>query len=169
MRRTLALLGLILLALPGCGFRPLYGGLEGSQRQAQLASISITPIQTRLGAELRNDLIDRLTPNGEPDKPHYRLDLTLSEQKTGVGIQPDASVSRWNYTLTADYRLIDLTTNKQVHKGRTQSITAYNVAASQFATLSAAQDAERRAAIDVSNEIEMALALYFAKPKPDAD
>jgi LPS-assembly lipoprotein len=169
MRGVLALLGLIVLVLPGCGFRPLYGGGPGGVRQTELAAVAIriTPIDTQLGAELRNNLIDRLTPGGEPINPRYRLTIALREQKTGVGIQPDASISRWNYTLTASYRLTDIETGKPLHKGTTQSITAYNVADSQFATLSAAKDAERRAAIDVSNEIETALALYFAKPKAD--
>ena len=149
------------LALAACGFRPLYGGASGATRRLELSQIAVSPIESKLGTDLRNELIDRLTPSGEPGFPQYRLDLTLHEYREGLGIQPDASVTRWNYELTASYQLLDLGTGKVITKGTASSIAAYSVVNSQFATLSAEEDAERRTAIDLGDELELRLALFF--------
>ena len=159
MQRLLALLSLILCA--ACGFHPLYGGVSGTVRRLELSQIAVTPIESRLGTNLRNELIDRLTPAGEPAYPQYRLDIALHELREGLGIQPDASVTRWNYQLTADYQLFDLGTGKVIAKGQANSIAAYSVVDSPYATLSAEQDAERRTAIDLGQELELRLALFF--------
>ena len=156
--------GLVLVAsllLAACGFHPLYGGISGDVRRLELSQITVTPIESQLGSDLRNELIDRLTPDGEPPYPQYRLDVALHEFREGLAIQKDASVTRWNYQLTADYQLFDLGTGKVVIKGSATSIAAYSVVDSQFATLSAEKDAERRAAIDLGDELDLRLALFF--------
>jgi LPS-assembly lipoprotein len=159
MRRAFSLLSLLLCA--ACGFHPLYGGATGSVRRLELGQVAVTPIQSRLGTDVRNELIDRLTPSGEPSYPQYRLEITLHELREGLGIQPDASVTRWNYQLTADYQLFDLGTGKVITKGEANSIAAYSVVNSPYATLSAEQDAERRTAVDLGQELELRLALFF--------
>lgn len=147
--------------LSACGFQPLYGGVVGDIRRLELSQISVTPMQSRIGSNLRNALLDRLTPEGEPPYPQYRLDLKLTEQREGVAIQDDASVTRFNYQLIAQYELFDLGIGEVIHKGTARSVAAYNVADSEFATLSAQRDATERAAQDLSNQIELRLALYF--------
>jgi LPS-assembly lipoprotein len=156
-----AILMIAALTLAGCGFRPLYGGVSGAARRLELSQIAVTPIESTLGSDMRNELIDRLTPSGEPAYPQYRLDITLHEYREGLGIQSDASVTRWNYQLTAVYQLTDLGTGKVVNKGTASSIASYSVVDSQFATLAAENDAKRRTAVDLGDELELRLALFF--------
>ena len=148
-------------SLTACGFQPLYGGVTGEIRSLELSQISVSPITVSPGNDLRNSLIDRLTPNGEPVYPQYRLDIALSESREGVAIQEDASVTRYNYQLTARYELFDLGLGETIHRGSARSIAAYNVAESEFATLSAERDAAQRVAEDLGNQIELRLALFF--------
>ena len=74
-RRLLAwLASAAVLALGGCGYRPLYG-TAGDNRGvvASLASISITETDTRLGQILRNDLLSAMRPAGTAVEDHYVL------------------------------------------------------------------------------------------------
>jgi LPS-assembly lipoprotein len=154
---------LLALLLSACGFHPLYGGAIGEIRRLELSQVSVTPVQARLGQTLRNALIDRLTPGGEPGFPQYRLDIALKEAREGVAIQEDASITRYNYQLTAAYELFDLGTGKVIYKGEARSVAAYNVADSPFATLSSERNAGDRTATDISNQIEFSLALFFER------
>ena len=61
-------LGVALLALAGCGFRPLYGERSDSVRE-RLAAVAINPIRDRVGYEVYNLLRDSLTPRGAPTTP----------------------------------------------------------------------------------------------------
>lgn len=158
--RTLGLL-LALFSLAACGFHPLYAGGTKSPRRLELSQIEITPVQSKLGVDLRNELIDRLTPEGEPAYPQYRLDLTLHEYREGLGIQKDTSVTRWNYQLSADYKLFDLGTGKMITKGTASTMASYSVVDSQFATLTAENDAKERASVDIGDQLELRLALFF--------
>ena len=106
--RAACLSALVLVPLSGCGFRPLYGGVVGDIRRLELSQITVTPVDNRISHGLRNALLDRLTPNGEPPFPQYRLDFELIEQREGVAIQEDASVTRFNYRLNVTYELYDL-------------------------------------------------------------
>jgi LPS-assembly lipoprotein len=158
--RALGLL-IVVFALSACGFRPLYGGQAGAARRLELGQISITPIDSKNGIDLRNELIDRITPDGEPTYPQYRLDIKLHEYREGLGIQKDSSVTRWNYQLNAEYQLFDLGTGKVITKGNASSMASYSVVDSQFATLSAENDAKQRASVDLGDQLELRLALFF--------
>ncbi len=151
------------IVLAACGFHPLYGGAPGEIRRLELSEVQITPIQSRLGVIMRNALIDRLTPDGEPAYPQYRLDVGLTEFREGVAIQQDASITRYNYQLTGNFKLVDLGSNKVVYEGQARSMSAYNVVDSPYATLTAERDAETRTATDVAAQMELGLAGYFER------
>ena len=81
---------LLVLALCGCGFEPLYvekkhdnmwyyGGDFDTSISQEMAQISIEPISQRFGQIMRNELIDLLTPKGTPKSPKYRLFVHLTE------------------------------------------------------------------------------------------
>ena len=117
--------------------------------------------QLRLRRDVYNALIDRLSPYGEPTDPDYQLRIDLREEREGVAIERDASITRYNYRLQARYSLFDVRTGNVVHEGRSRSIASYNVVDSQFATLIARRDAEERAATELSEDIKLRLAIFF--------
>ena len=150
-------------ALGACGFQPLYGEQPGGVRtNAELAQIEVLEIdQGRPGQDVYNGLIDRLSPNGEPIDPDYQLRVNLRETREGVAIERDASITRYNYLLSARYSLVDNRSGNVVHEGQSRSIASYNVVDSQFATLIAQRDAEERAATELSEDIKLRLAIFF--------
>jgi LPS-assembly lipoprotein len=156
-------LGIVLL-VNACGFHPLYGaGREPLNRAvvAELASVHIAPMPERVGQIVHNDLLDRLTPLGEPGAPRYKLSVGLEEAKQGLAIQIDDTITRFNLTLTANYVLEIADTGSIVTTGRVHATAAYNVLRSDFANVVAERDAQRRAAREVSDELKTRLAVYF--------
>ena len=140
----------------GCGFRPLYGpGL-----QPQLASIYVEPMGERDGYELRNTLIDLLGSNGQQAGKRYRLTVSLTQSSRGVALRNDAAITRYNDTLDASYVLTDLA-GATITSGSQTSLSAYNVANSPYATLTAQRDSSKRAAQDIAQRIQIELAAFF--------
>lgn len=164
---VIAVLGLA-GGLAGCGFRPLYGETATSAGiTADLESVSVDPMRSQIGVELRNHLIDRLTPTGHPGSSRYRLAINIEETRLGAAIRLDASITRYNYRLTAKYQLIDAQTGDILFTGSSFSDVPYDVVESQFATVYSRFDAESRAAEAVSEDIKIRLALFFDAQKTE--
>jgi LPS-assembly lipoprotein len=161
-----ALTVLVLAALTGCGWRPLYGtDSTGRAATSEMQSIAIQNIPDRIGQILRNDLRDRLTPRGVPRQPLYRLAVEVSTSKVGLAIEPDAEITRSNFRLRASFQLVDLRLRQVVLKGSAFSVGSFNLVKSDFANVVAEQDVERRTARDVSDQIAVRLAVFFNRQR----
>ena len=157
---ALALISTIFGVLAGCGFQPMYGpGLS-----PQLSSIYVEPIAERDGYELRNTLIDALHSDGDKAGKLYSLKVTLNENSQGIALQNDATITRYNNLLVAHYALSDMRGNVLTTGSQTE-LSAYNVVQSPYATLTAQQDASKRAAQDVAERIHLDLGAWFRKQK----
>lgn len=156
-------LGILLaaLALAACGFQPLYGPRDASTTSDQLAAVKVELIADRLGQQVRNYLLDRMSPRGEPKAPRYRLAVELSESLQELGFRKDETATRANLVVTADYALIKVGEKKPLLKGISQSANSFNIVNSDYATLVAENDARKRAARRLSDEITTRLAIYF--------
>jgi LPS-assembly lipoprotein len=163
MRRAAAISAAALLG--GCGFHPLYGGMNSDMRET-LASIYVEPVPERIGYELRNTMIDLLDGPGTPGGASYRLKLGLTQTTQGIALQNDATITRYNDTLMVTYELFDAA-GHVVTKGAETGLSAYNVlpssSSANYGTLSAQQDADKRAAQDIANRIRFDLNVYFSK------
>jgi LPS-assembly lipoprotein len=149
-------------ALAGCGFHPLYAKNDAAAGPGQsLADIYVEPIPERLGYQLRNDLLDILNGSSQSDGARFRLKLTYREQKDPVALQPNATITRYNYRLMAHYELFPVMETTPVKSGDVNALSAYNVALSPYATVIAERDANDRAANDVAERIRIELAVYF--------
>jgi LPS-assembly lipoprotein len=136
----------------------MYGG---GKVGPELASIYVEPVAERDGYELRNQLIDLLGSDGRTAGKTYTLKLTLSELSNGVALQNDATITRYNDTLTVNYVLTDAQ-GKQVTSGSQSSLAAYNVSNAPYSTLAVQQDSDRRAADDLADRIRMDLGAFFS-------
>jgi LPS-assembly lipoprotein len=125
-----------------------------------MARIYVEPIAEKTGFELRNSLIDLLNSDGQAGGKDYRLTITLANSNQGVALQNDANITRYNDTLTATYVLTDLN-GKPVTHGAQTSLSSYNVAQSPYSTISAQQDADKRAADDIAQRIQLDLGVFF--------
>ena len=163
MKLRIAGLLLVTLASSGCGFRPLYGTMGANPAaQRMFASIYVEPIdQERVGYELRNKLIDLLRGPARPQNAAYRLDVKVTETREGVALQNDATITRYDLAFTAKYELTDAKLNV-ITKGEETTIESFDVAQSPYASLTGQEEAEKRAAQDIAEHIQIDLGVHFA-------
>jgi len=152
-----------LIPLSGCGYTPLYGSMDHDSKVTEaMQQVSVPTIGGGLvGLDVRNELLDSLGIEGSPIHPAQRLEVTVTPGLAGLLVQPDAAITRYNYTLVGSYKLVDSSSGKVLTQGSVYGESAYNVVASQYATVVARRDAEKRAAQNVSEEIATRVAVYF--------
>lgn len=164
-RSLTALAALLFLTLSACGFQPVFGTRSPSNTNSSvtndLASIKIAPIADRVGQLLRNSLQDKLTPRGVPARALYRLDVSLTENRSDLLILKDSTSTFSKVQFIANFTLVDLANGQPVKTGQTESTTTFNRVKSNFAVLEAQKDARRRAADEISSDIRLRLGLYF--------
>jgi LPS-assembly lipoprotein len=154
-----------MVLVAACGFEPLHGRQQsGASATSALSLISIPPIPDRLGQLLRIELANRLTPKGPPRVSAYILNVTLSESKQSLGVRKDATATRANLIISANFNLFDTRADKTLLSGTVRSINSYNILDADFATLSAESDARRRASRDLATEIQSRLGLFLSQP-----
>lgn len=155
------------MPLASCGFRPLHGRRSSNSRTtAHLSAIYVAPIRDRVGQQIRNHLLDEVNPHGASSTAYYRLEVSATEQKTGLAIEADESVTRINLTVSAEFVLRDKATGEAMLRGSARSIAAYNVIRSDYANLVAERDARARGAAQVAQEIGTRLAVFFDRRLP---
>ncbi len=150
--------------LGGCGFHPLYADYGPQTGGHQLFhSIYVEPIDGEVaGYEMRNALIDLLHGASRSEQAQYRLSITIRQIVQGIAIQNDASITRYNYSLQADYNLTDRKTGRSIKSGSESTIAPYDVVASPYATEVAEHNAQKSGAHDLASRIQVELAVYFA-------
>lgn len=159
-------LALALMAASGCGFRPLYGERSAASVTApELAAIQIDTITNREGQLVRNSLLDKMQPRGAAAKPLYRLTVGVGVARESLGVRTDETATRGSLTMTASYSLIELANGKQVMSGNSRAVSSYNVLDSDFANVISENDAIRRTAVDLSEEIKTRVAIYLSSRK----
>ncbi len=163
------------IGLTACGFRPLHGqpGQNAARTQANnvagtMAYIQIRPIENRNGQILRNYLLDRITPRGEPSTPHYRLTVTLTETETSVALNRDASETRTKVIIVADYKLeaINSSPEKVILSGKEEASSAYSrrdTTQYAYADSAAKRHSAERSLEIISEAITRRIGLYFRK------
>jgi LPS-assembly lipoprotein len=156
------------LALGACNFRPmlLTMGAENVAVREELAAIEIQGLDGRLGYLVRNALLDELNPTAAAVPERYILSVRLSARATELGIQLDATITRYNLTVNAAFSLREKDTGNVLLNSVVRRISSYNVSREPYADLIASQTAERRAAELVSADIGMQLGAYFARREP---
>jgi LPS-assembly lipoprotein len=158
---TRALLLILVLALSGCGLRPVYGGGESSSVAQGLRTIEVGKIPGQVGWLTRNALVDRL--GGEAGgQGKYRLEVELDDNITGFGIRGDSATTRERRTLRARYRLVDLANGEVVLDATAGSDAGIDVVSSEYATVAAEQTAVERLVLVIADQIVARLASFTA-------
>jgi LPS-assembly lipoprotein len=173
MKRALlsGLAGMAVL-LSGCGFHPLYGDPSTPGQKSnmdELRLIRVDTIADRAGQQFRNELIDRLQPEGEPPEPVYELMVTYNETEADLGLNNNATTTRGQLTLSANYKVRDIADGKAETSGASQEIVGYNIQYSEFGTIVSRDDAELRAIRALSDNIVSRVAFYFETKHKNPD
>jgi LPS-assembly lipoprotein len=140
----------------------LYGHHDGAVIQ-EFADVKIKVITERSGQQLRNLLLTKLTPYGQPDHPRYELNVNLNYSKYELGIRKDATASRGQIKATAAFNLIRLKDRKTICQGQAEGIADFSILSSaDFATLSAENNAREVVLADIADSIRRRLAGCFS-------
>ena len=151
---------IICLYTLGCGFQPLH--YEGGGTDAKwLASIQIAKIPNRNGQKLRSLLLARFSPKFLRVDPKYILFVRLTEGKVNLAIRKDETATRANLTITADYTLREKTTKKTFLSGQVGATNSYNILTSEFATMTAENNARDRVLRSLANQIPLRISAKF--------
>ncbi|MEO1137373.1 MAG: LPS assembly lipoprotein LptE [Pseudomonadota bacterium] len=153
------------LWLCACGFKPIYATQEGASPVSRLVAVGPVAAPETVAPYVADALDARLgSVNGET--PRYDLLVTAQEAAERLAVQIDATVTRYNYRLSARYRVIDRETGEGF-SGVARAVTSYNIVNSQYSTLFAERTAVEKAARQLAEEIERDLLIRFAEPEEE--
>jgi len=156
----------------GC-FQPLYGehSVTGTPRlRESLSAVDVLQIpaapnmpEARMAVPLQNDLRFAFTGGGAAAPPTHRLAIQMSGSRQVVSATNVSGLPFIeNFTLNATYSLVEIATKKTVLTGRATTTVSYDPSGTQrFARISGMQDAERRAAKVISDNVTARLSSYF--------
>ncbi len=147
------------LLLSGCaGFQPLYAQTEVTKN---LAAIQVEAPSGRTGYLMRQHLDDAFAKDHSAP-PAYTMELGVGEARYPRGVRIDNVATRYEYVLTASYVLRDVKTRAVAKQGQVRVELTYDSADQPYASISAQQDAQDRAAEQAARRIEMELAVWLA-------
>ena len=152
------LLPILILALSGCGLRPLYGGGAKGAVAQTLGQVEVAPIQGKAGWLMQNALNDRMGVS--KGTALYRLEVELDDQITGFGIRSDDAVTRQRRTLRARYRLVEAGKGTVVLDATAGSDAGIDIVSSEYATIAAENTALENLSQVVADQIVSRIALF---------
>ena len=162
MRRLLPLA--LLLGLTGCGLHPMYSGGTSGPVASTLARVEVAPIAGKAGWLVGSALRDRLSAMGG-GTPLYRLDVTLDDQISGLGVNRSDAITRERRTLRARFQLVDLARGTVLLDDTAGSDAGIDVVGSEYATIAAENSALENLSDTVADKIVQRLALYAHRTK----
>jgi LPS-assembly lipoprotein len=162
----------MLLALSGCGWRPLYADPESGPASAALRAIRVDPIPDRVGQQLEMALRNAFNPTGETTAPRYRLETGLSYTLSNVGLISQGTATIGRVDLVATYHLVDLKSGADLLTDTVHSQNSFALNPNQYSTVVAENDAAARCVVEVNQEMVTRLTLFLQQslgkeaPKP---
>ena len=145
-----------------CGFSPIYADKSDvPEVQIALKKIYVAPIEDEGETGLRKQLYLALGKQGE-DGAKYQLIISLDETLYSVILKSDGTVDRYDYSIQANYDLIDNKTNSIIDSNMVKSISAYDVETSDFETAQAKKKAIQLTSNEIINSIkrQLSVSLY---------
>ena len=156
------------LIVAGCGFRPIYAtGADGSPPLNQLVAIRHVAAPETVRSLIGNALSERILLK-EGQNPKYDLYVKAKESAERLAVQIDATVTRYNYRLRAEYTLVNLEDGTRKN-GTATAVTSYNIVSSQYSTLYAERTAQKKASRLLAEEIERDLLIQFTGDGAEAE
>jgi len=172
LRRLASVVCLSALAA-GC-FQPLYGErtLTGEPSlRAAFRGIDVAQIDApggsalaRIAVEVRNALLFDMTGGAAQTPPTHRLVINLGTQTSSIIVDPTTARPEFEITgLDANYRLLEIGSNKVVMDGSATARVSYDIPGQQqrFAMLRGQRDAQSRAAKVIAEQIRTRVASFL--------
>jgi len=166
--RRRGLLGLpVLLALPGCGFHPIYAsdGPGPGPARTGLGLISVGNIPNRLGQIFREALQARFDHGDAPAAKRFDLSVNFLLSSEALGIQRDTTVTWVRFVGQANWTLATRDAARAtVTTGGAHAVDGLNTFDQQyFAQDTETEAVERRIIEELADQVTTQLATYFDK------
>lgn len=170
MNKKIAVL-LVVGLLVGCGFEPLYvqrdtagswyfGGKTDTSITSEMAKVKVETIADRFGQQLRNNLLDLITPRGVPKNPQYRLKVKLVDRNVvQQAMRRDITATSERVTYKVSYELLE--ESNTLVRGDSVAYVSYDIMANPYSTTMAQKKTETDAAKIIANDIALRLGAYF--------
>lgn len=170
MNKKIAVL-LVVGLLVGCGFEPLYvqrdtagswyfGGKTDTSITSEMAKVKVETIADRFGQQLRNNLLDLITPRGVPKNPQYRLKVKLVDRNVvQQAMRRDITATSERVTYKVSYELLE--ESDTLVRGDSVAYVSYDIMANPYSTTMAQKKTETDAAKIIANDIALRLGAYF--------
>ena len=167
--KKMALL-VLLFSVAACGFKPLYVERTGGKFYYdgkfdtsvvdEMSKIKISSISERFGQQVRNSLLDLLTPKGTPQDAKYFLkvyiaDKTISQQ----AMRSDVTATNERIQYIVNYEL--RSDKETLVSGDSIAFVSYDILANPYSTTMAQKKAEEDASKIVADDIALRLGAYF--------
>lgn len=162
----------LIIFLSACGFRPLYVQHSNGTNwffdknadtsvNAEMAQIKIVSVKDRFGQEMKNHLLDSLTPKGAPKQPKYRLILkVISRDVVQQAMRDDVTATNERITYRIGYTLFGYS-SEELLKGESMAVVSYDILSDPFSTTMSQKKAETDAAKIITDDITLRLGAYF--------
>lgn len=154
------LIAVALVALAGCGFKPMYAPTGGD---AVIGAVTVPEIEGKSGHVFRTELT-KLLGVERGSSTSRRLEVALTERIGSLGMRVDESATRADLTLTADYVLFDAA-GVELFRGVVTQVASYDIPSSAFGEVSAQNDARERAAAMLAERMRTELAMRLSRPR----
>jgi len=164
----IAAAALLLAALCGCGFHPLYAENTTLGYDPALALVEVRPVPDRVGQILAASVREQLNPHGARLKPRYVLLIAMSLARADLGIRRDNTSSRGELTINANLSLNEAGSNKVLFQDTLRTVTSFNRPDDAYAATVAEDNARELAAADLGREIAERVAVYLQRQRGGA-
>ncbi len=160
-------MAMAVLAVAGCGFRPLYSsrGSLNTPAQHELGAVDVGLIPERTGQLLRQALQQRMNRSDDGTAKRYELSVSLGIGGDAIGVQQDTTVTRLRQTATATWSLKMLDAPRTlVANGTARALDGVNIIDQQYFAADLEGEASQRRITDtVADEITLQVAAYFER------
>ncbi len=153
------------LGFSGCTIQPLNAVKPESSLTpvSRLSGIEIPEVSTRVGQQVRNQLIFGLNGGAQPTGETHTLTLRVTANKATIAVVTSTQApTAAQVTVTANYTFTKKPGNEVLATGIRQAIASYDRTNQSFANQRAERDAENRAAKEVAEQLRLVISATLA-------
>ena len=140
----------------------VHGPDQGLVRErADRIAAAIVP--DRIGQILVSSLREQLNPTGQPVPARYVLSVTMSVDRSDLGIRRDNTSTRGELSINATLSLHEADGDKIVYSDAVRTVTSFNLPDDAYAATVAEDTARTEAADELGREIAERLTVFVRR------
>ncbi len=156
----------IVLLLASCGFKPLYAKKDG-ERSHSCTNFTVEKVKTLRvpGQKMQYELQDALNQACINQEKEYRIAVDVVKAKGGIAIQRNRAITRYNLTLTGNYKVYESGSEKPVYTGSSTMIGGYDAVVSDYGTYALEEDTQTKLMEEMANDMALRISSQLLRKK----